>query len=163
MMINRSLSTLALTLAATAAVAAPPYSPNLTASGGEVWRMTAFTDSDPGHAQALFGGFSPVADYCFFPAGVVGEHMAYRWYSLTFKGAAGTARQEGDKVWMHGDFPTHIHGYTLDAGHESARFELVSGPKKTKGYGEQVVWLETGRYGRPLGFVNIELVRTGKE
>lgn len=44
----------------------------------------------------------------------------------------------------------------LDAGHESARFELVNGGKNREGYGEQLVWLEAGDYGIPLGFANIK-------
>lgn len=148
---------------ATNLFAAPPYSPDMGA-GGNIWRMTGFADESAVHKPVLFGGTKSFADYCFYPTGTIGEHRTYNWYSLTFKGARGTARQEGDKIVMHGDFPTYSHGlFVDDAGHESATFELVSGGPTREGYGEQVVWLELGHFGKPLGFINIKMQRQVKQ
>lgn len=130
------------------AVAVPPHSPDLV-QGGNRWTITAYDDSAPGQTQWATQGL------CFYPIGVFGTHQRYYWVSDTFPDWNGIATQEGDQVFMHGDYAT-------DVGHDGMQWEIVTMSRSNEGAGHWHEWREDGRYGRTIGFANAKLVRVGK-
>lgn len=145
----------ALTLTASAAVVAdPPHRPDLVSDGNR-WTITGYFDNSPGHAQAATQGI------CFYPAGVSGTHQLYTWVSDTYPDWNGRAAQEGDQVFMHGDFQWP-YGVTRDGGHDSMEWEIVTVSPKNEGAGHWREWIEDGGFGITIGFGNAKLQRVGK-
>jgi len=131
-----ALALLALTLAATATAQVLP-SPQLV-TGGNLWTVTAFDDSSPVHTQWATQGI------CFEYLGVFGTQIRYRWYSTTFPDWNGKATQEGDQVFMHGD-------YAKDVGHDGMEWSIVT---NKAGSGHWFEWRENGGFGITIGFAN---------
>lgn len=125
----------------------PPYSPNLAKEGNR-WTITAYNDASPYHQQWATQGL------CFYPAGTNGTHQQFYWVSDTFPDWNGLAVQEGDQIFMHGD-------YARDVGHDSMTWEVTTSSKGNEGHGHWVEWREDGRLGRTIGFVNAKLERVG--
>jgi hypothetical protein len=149
------LTVSALLLAATtSAIANPPYRPNLFSEGNR-WTITAYFDNSPAHTQAATQGI------CFYPDGVSGTHQQYRWVSDTYPDWNGRASQEGDQIFMHGDFQWP-YGVKRDGGHDSMDWEIITVSRKNEGAGHWKEWVENGRFGITVGFANAKFVRVGK-
>ena len=130
------------------ALAAPPHLPDMV-TGGNKWQLTGFDDSSTTHPQGA------VQTLCFFNNGVVGTHQRYRWASITFGGWDGLATQEGDQVFLHGDFTFIL---MPNAGHDSIDFELTT---RNEGMGHWKEWIENDANGLTLVWNNARLTRTG--
>ncbi|MEJ2691663.1 MAG: hypothetical protein P8166_01110 [Candidatus Thiodiazotropha sp.] len=148
-----AVSAMVLT-AHTSAFAVPPHKPDLVSDGNR-WLITGYFDNSSVHAQANTQGI------CFYPAGVSGTHQRYRWVSDTYPDWNGNATQEGDQVFMHGDFQWPFRE-VRDGGHDSMEWEIVTMSPKNEGAGHWQEWIEDGRFGRTVGFGNAKLVRVGK-
>lgn len=143
--ISASAATLVIS---TTAMAAPPHAPDLTTDGNR-WEITGYLDNAPGHAQAATQGL------CFYDTGVSGTHQQYVWVSDTFPDWNGTAVQEGDQIFMYGEFRE-------DVGHDSISWEIVTASKDNIGAGHWQEWLEDKRFGNTVGFANALLQRVGR-
>jgi hypothetical protein len=132
----------ALITATPAAAQAPK--PDLVV-GGNMWTITAFDDTSPVHTQLA------TQRLCFEFVAVVGTHVRYRWFSLTFPDWNGMASQEGDEVFMHGD-------YARDVGHDGMKWSIAT---NKSGSGHWFEWRENGAFGRTIGFANAQLERVG--
>lgn len=148
-----TLSVLALTTQSSV-FADPPHRPDLVSDGNR-WTITGYFDNSPNHTQAATQGL------CFYPAGVSGTHQLYVWVSDTFPDWNGRAAQEGDQVFMHGDYASS-YGETKDGGHDSMAWEVVTMSPKNEGAGHWREWVEDGVFGRTIGFGNAKLQRVGK-
>lgn len=144
---------IAVPLACAAAItstvqAQPPYSPDLTRNGNR-WEITAYDDSSTAHAQWATQGI------CFYPNGANGTHQRYYWISDTFPNWNGLAVQEGDQVFMHGDYATNN-------GHDGIQWQLTTSSKSAEGFGHWQEWRENSNLGRTIGFVNAKLRQVGE-
>ena len=128
--------------------AGPLYSPDLVSDGNR-WEITGYYDNAPSHIQAATQGI------CFYPDGVSGTHQQYLWVSDTFPDWNGRAVQEGDQIFMYGDFRD-------DKGHDSMTWEVVTNSPKNTGAGHWHEWLENGNFGVTVGFGNALLQRVGR-
>jgi len=134
----------ALAFTTIAGAQAPLPSPQLV-NGGNLWTITAFDDASPVHTQLATQGI------CFEFVGVVGTQTRYRWRSTTFPDWNGRATQEGDQIFMHGD-------YAKDVGHDGMEWQIAS---NRSGAGHWFEWREDGGYGITIGFANAEWQRVG--
>src|SRR3954454_6640587 len=134
---------LAITFAVTASAQVLP-SPQLV-NGGNLWTITGFDCSSPFHSQWATQGI------CFDFVGVFGTQVRYRWRSTTFPDWNGRATQEGDQIFMHGD-------YAKDVGHDGMEWQIAS---NRSGAGHWFEWREDGGYGITIGFANAEWQRVG--
>ncbi|OLE74922.1 MAG: hypothetical protein AUG12_00405 [Acidobacteria bacterium 13_1_20CM_2_57_8] len=125
-------------------VLVPTPSPDLV-RGGNLWTITAFNDASPVHTQMATQGI------CFEFIGVVGTHFRYRWYSTTFPDWNGIASQEGDQVFMHGD-------YAKDVGHDGIHWAIDT---SKAGSGHWTEWREDGGFGNTIVFANAVFQRAG--
>jgi hypothetical protein len=137
-----ALLAFAFTTTGAAQVALP--SPQLV-NGGNLWTITAYDDASPVHTQLATQGI------CFEFAGVVGTQTRYRWRSTTFPDWNGRATQEGDQIFIHGD-------YAKDVGHDGMQWEIVT---NKSGAGHWSEWREDGGFGTTIGFANSEWQRVG--
>lgn len=128
----------------TVAVATPPHLPSVY-TGGNLWTITAHDDSSPVHAQWATQGI------CFLPPAVVGTHERGFWYSVTFPDWNGVYSQEGDQLFMHGD-------YANNNGHDGMNINI--GTARTAG-GHWHEWRENGVFGNTIGFANAPMQRVG--
>lgn len=150
------LSKLGLVLGLSAAFSsanAAPYKPNLVDSGNR-WTITFYNDASPVHSQWATQGL------CFYKAGVVGTHQRYYWVSDTYPDWNGMATQEGDQIFMHGDFQ-YPRG-RRDGGHDGMEWEITTTSRANVGFGHWKEWVENGKLGRTIGFGNTRLQRVGK-
>jgi hypothetical protein len=131
--------------------AMPPHHPNLVNSGNK-WKVTAYVDENQNHA-ALNS-----YDICFFRVGDSGTHMRYTWSSTDYRDWNGRAVQEGDQIFMYGDFQA---GRDRDTGHSAMEWEIVTKNHRNVGTGHMELWVEDGELGRPLGFANVYFKRVG--
>jgi len=134
------------------AIAAPPHLPDLVQSGNR-WTITFYNDSATTHTQWATQGL------CFYYAGTTGTHQRYIWVSDTYPDWNGRATQEGDQIFMHGDF--QWPSGKRDGGHDGMEWEIVTMSKKNEGAGHWKEWVEDGRYGRTIGFGNAKFQRVG--
>jgi hypothetical protein len=125
----------------------PTDNPNLVA-GGNRWTITFYNDASPNHDQWATQGI------CFRFIGTVGTHNRYQWWSDTFPDWNGIASQEGDQVFMHGD-------YANDVGHDGITWEIVTASARNVGAGHWHEWRENGAFGNTIGFGNAQLARVG--
>ena len=130
------------------AQANPPYYPDLVSAGNR-WTITAYDDSSPVHAQWATQGL------CFYYAGTHGTQQLYYWVSDTFPDWNGRATQEGDQIFMHGD-------YAKDVGHDGMQWEVTTVSPRNEGYGHWKEWRENGKLGLTIGFANAKFTRVGK-
>lgn len=140
------------TMAAVASMnvqAATPHLPDLVQYGNR-WTITFFDDSSPTHNQWATQGL------CFYKVAPLGTHDRYVWISDTYPDWNGRASQEGDQVFMHGDFqwPWGM----VNGGHDGMQWEITS---LKEGAGHWKEWVESGRYGLTIGFGNAKLTRVG--
>ena len=135
---------LALALAAPANAQPVVPSPELT-QGGNLWSITAYDDASPAHTQLA------TQSICFQFVGVVGTQNRYRWRSTTFPNWNGIASQEGDQVFMHGDYDQNV-------GHDGIKWTIDT--SKT-GSGHWTEWRENNAFGTTVVFANTTLQRTG--
>ncbi|MBI3776342.1 MAG: hypothetical protein HY273_12475 [Gammaproteobacteria bacterium] len=143
-MINGKLAVGMLCLSAAAAVNADP---NVYA-GGNLWSITAYDDSSIVHTQWATQGI------CFLPPVMTGTHLRGNWYSTTFPDWNGVYSQEGDQVFMHGD-------YAKDVGHDGIDFEVITNSPRNLAGGHWFEWRENGGFGNTIGFANTKLERIG--
>lgn len=148
-----TLAALALTTN-TSVFADPPHRPDLVSDGNR-WTITGYYDNSPNHIEAATQGI------CFYPAGVSGTHQLYTWVSDTFPDWNGRAAQEGDQIFMHGDFQWP-YGVTRDGGHDSMEWEITTMSRRNGGTGHWREWLEDGVFGVTVAFGNAKLERVGK-
>ena len=137
----------------------PPHNPNLYYLDEDkpmnVWEMTSYLDRSSKHQQKI------VQQICFTaPSLAADTHWAYNWYS-NFKDWSGKARQEGDQIFMHGD-------YSENNGHTSHQWEIVTQSAKkpqTKGFGHCVDWQnnKVGSLGNSIIFANVKFVRVSAD
>jgi len=150
---NLSLLALASLTLANSAFAGPPYLPNVNTSGN-YWSITAFDDSATTHTQWA------TQNICFILLGNTGTHMHGIWYSTTFYDWNGRWRQEGDQVFMTGDYAGDIQGNAV--GHDGIQWEIVTASAKNEGFGHWQEWREDTQYGLTIGFANAKLSRIGR-
>ncbi|RYZ78742.1 MAG: hypothetical protein EOO68_39905 [Moraxellaceae bacterium] len=131
-----------------AANAISPHHPDLVKDGNR-WLVTAYDDSTTTHTQWATQGL------CFYYAGTRGTQQLYYWVSDTFPDWNGRATQEGDQIFMHGD-------YAKDVGHDGFEWQITTVSPKSEGYGHWKEWREDGRLGLTIGFANAKLTRVGK-
>jgi hypothetical protein len=144
-------SALAL-MAQSSVFADPPHRPDLV-TGGNRWKITYYNDNSPVHTQQATQGI------CFYPVAGGITHQFYRWVSYTYPDWNGNASQEGDQVFMHGDFQWPYG--EKDGGHDSMEWEIVTASRKNEGAGHWREWAENGAFGVTIGFGNAKLVRVG--
>lgn len=147
---------LTITLAAIAAIAsfsaqAQPR-PDVT-TNGNLWSITFYDDSATNHAQWA------TQNVCFFPTGMIGTQLAGYWFSTTYNDWNGTFRQEGDQVFMTGDYAGDSNGNAV--GHDGIDFQIATAEKKAEGFGHWKEWRENGGMGTVIGYGNTKLVRLG--
>lgn len=131
--------------ASAAVMAVPPHLPSVH-TGGNLWTITAHNDPSPVHATWATQGI------CFLPPAVVGTHERGYWYSTTFPDWNGVYSQEGDQLFMHGD-------YAKDVGHDGMNINIDTA--RTAG-GHWHEWRENGAFGITIGFVNATMQRVGQ-
>ncbi|WP_163834226.1 hypothetical protein [Spartinivicinus ruber] len=147
--------------AAFVSFAKPPFEPDLVKDGNR-WLITFYNDADPKHVQWATQGL------CFYyaPTPVSSTQQRYYWVSDTYPDWNGQAAQEGDQVFMHGDFQWPYG--TVDGGHDGMEWSLVAQPRDfvekaiDVGAGHWKEWVENGHFGRTIGFGNTLLRRVGK-
>jgi hypothetical protein len=148
-----TVTTLAL-VSSTSLFAQPPHNPDLINDGNR-WTITAYNDSSPVHTQWATQGI------CFYPDAFVGTHQRYYWISDTYPDWNGRATQEGDQVFMHGDFQWP-YGQKKDGGHDGMEWEITTESRVNGGTGHWKEWIENGVAGVTIGFANAKLRRVGK-
>jgi hypothetical protein len=122
-------------------------------TNGNAWSITAYDDSSPAHTQWA------TQNICFYVTGTVGTQLAGYWYSTSFYDWNGTWRQEGDQVFMTGDYAGDVNGNAV--GHDGIEWQLFTAEKASQGYGHWREWRENGGMGTVIGYANTRLVRTG--
>jgi hypothetical protein len=122
-------------------------------TGGNAWTITFYDDSSPTHAQWA------TQNLCFVTTGTVGTQLAGYWYSTSFNDWNGTWRQEGDQVFMTGDYAGDNTGNAV--GHDGMEWQLVTAERKAEGFGHWKEWRENGAFGQPIGYGNAKFVRVG--
>jgi len=143
-----SMATLA-GLFSTAGNAGAPHLPDVVQYGNR-WQITFFDDSSALHNQWATQGI------CFYASGVVGTQQRYVWVSDTYPDWNGVATQEGDQLFMHGDFQWPFGN--RDGGHDGMEWQLTN---LKEGAGHWKEWIENGAYGINVGFGNARLIRSG--
>lgn len=138
------LSVIALTLSTTVH-AQPPYNADLV-QGGNKWFLDAYNDTDPDHNLINTVGL------CFKYAGTEGTHQRYTWYSDSFKGWQGTASQEGDQIFIHGQ-------YADGKGRDAIQVRIIIDAPRSGSVGHWQEWRHDGNYGKVIGFANARMIR----
>jgi hypothetical protein len=145
------LLTLGALILAPAAFAVPPYQPDMV-TGGNKWSFRAYDDSSPNHTELVVA-----QGICFEYAGLRGNHQLYTWYSDTFAGWHGMAVQNGDQIFLHGD-------YAKGAGHTSIQIETLVAPTPPQVNGSAGYWQEwrhNTTNGVTIGFAMTRSLREG--
>lgn len=120
---------------------------------GNMWTITAYNDATTNHAKLA------TQTLCFYSTGMVGTQLSGVWYSTTFYDWNGTWRQEGDQVFMTGDYAGDINGNAV--GHDGMQWELVTVEKAGEGFGHWHEWRENGSTGNVIVYANAKLKRSG--
>ena len=128
--------------------AAPPYLPDFVKSGNK-WSFKAYDDSSLDHTQLV-----AAQDICFEYAGISGNHQLYTWYSETFPGWSGKAVQEGDQLFIHGD-------YANGAGHSAIQLDTLVAPNIYGSAGTWQEWRHDGSTGITVNFAKTRALRQG--
>lgn len=147
---NRVVMSVSLTLLlfATSSHAVPPYQPDMVKAGNK-WSFRTYDDSSPNQTELV-----SAQGICFEYAGLSGNHQRYTWYSDTFPGWSGTAVQEGDQIFLHGD-------YANGAGHTSIQIETLVNPPIYGSAGYWQEWRHNGANGTTIGFATTRALREG--
>ncbi|AKJ27362.1 hypothetical protein [Caldimonas brevitalea] len=122
-------------------------------NNGNLWTITFYDDSSDVHDEWA------TQQICFIPTGTVGTQLAGVWYSPTFFDWNGTWRQEGDQVFMTGDYAGDIDGNAV--GHDGMHWQLVTAERKSEGFGHWKEWREDGSFGNVIGYGNAKFARVG--
>jgi len=130
------------------ASAQPPYRPDMV-TGGNKWSFKAYDDASVDHTQLV-----AAQGICFEYAGISGNHQQYTWYSDTFPGWSGRAVQEGDQIYIHGDF-------AKGAGHSSILMETLVEPPIYGSAGTWQEWRHDGANGTTVKFAKTRALREG--
>lgn len=126
--------------------------PDVT-TNGNMWTITFYDDSSANHDQWA------TQTICFVKTPNVGTQIAGYWYSTTFYDWNGNFRQEGDQVFMTGDYAGDAAGNAV--GHDGIDFQITTAEKRAEGFGHWREWRENGSTGTVIGFGNTKLVRSG--
>lgn len=129
-------------------LAAPPYFPDFVNTGNK-WSFKAYDDASPDHTQLV-----AAQEICFEYAGTSGNHQLYTWYSQTFPGWSGKAVQEGDQLFIHGDFAE-------GAGHSSIQIDTLVAPTIYGSAGTWQEWRHDGGNGVTVNFAKTRALREG--
>ncbi len=147
--IRQLLAALALAGAAVGtAQAMPQHLPAVdpVLAPGTLYSITFYDDTSTGHAQWA------TQNICFVQGPVQGSNTTGLWYSTTYNRWIGLWRQEGDQIFMIGDFWKGV-------GKDSMQWELVT--TKDEGFGHWNEWVEDGMYGNWFGKGNTRLAKIG--
>lgn len=128
--------------------AAPPYLPDFV-KGGNKWSFKAYDDASLDHTQLV-----AAQEICFEYAGISGNHQLYTWYSQTFPGWSGKAVQEGDQIFIHGDFAD-------GAGHSSIQLDTLVAPTIYGSAGTWQEWRHDDSNGVTINFAKTRALREG--
>lgn len=128
--------------------AKPPYQPDFV-KGGNMWSFKAYDDASPNHTQLV-----QAQEICFVYDGTSGNHQKYTWYSQTFPGWSGRAVQEGDQIFIHGD-------YAKGAGHSSIQLDTLVSPTIYGSAGTWQEWRHDGSKGVTISFAKTRALRQG--
>lgn len=128
--------------------ASPPYQPDFV-TGGNLWSFKAYDDASPDHSQLV-----QAQEICFAYDGTSGNHQKYTWYSQTFPGWSGQAVQEGDQIFIHGDFAN-------GAGHSSIQLDTLVAPTIYGSAGTWQEWRHDGSNGVTVSFAKTRALREG--
>lgn len=128
-------------------LAQPPYQANLV-DGGNRWVLDAYDDADPDHVALA----SP--SICFTRNGVVGTHQRYTWYSDSFFGWRGVATQEGDQIFMTGE-------YAGGLGQDAVQVQIIIDSPRNGAVGHWQEWRQGQTYGETVGYANARMIRDG--
>lgn len=141
------ISIILLAVSSTAS-AIPPYQPDFVTDGNR-WSFKAYDDASIDHTTLVSAQV-----ICFEYAGVVGNHQVYTWYSETFPGWSGRAVQEGDQIFIHGDFAD-------GQGHSSIQLDTLVAPTINGSAGTWQEWKHGGDYGSTVSFAKTRALREG--
>ena len=130
------------------AFANPPYQPDFVNQGNK-WSFKAYDDASPAHTQLV-----AAQDICFEYNGTSGNHQLYTWYSETFAGWSGRAVQEGDQIFIHGDFAN-------GAGHSSIQLDTLVAPTIYGSAGTWQEWRHDSKNGTTVSFAKTRALREG--
>ena len=148
MQILKLMTTSVLLILANTVYAHPPQ-PNVY-DGGNAWAITGYYDESAVHIQAA------TQLICFSPYAVVGTQIRGSWYSLSFPDWNGNYAQEGDQLFIHGDFGGN-------SGHDGMIFDITTDSEKNVAFGHWKEWLEDPNFGITIAFGNATLTRLGKK
>jgi len=119
--------------------------------------METYDDNDPSHQPLLV----IPQRICFGNTVDTGTHQRSRWCSTT-KNWKGWAHQEGDQVFMHGNYQMPDG----NIGSTTLQWEIVTNANAdalnagTKGYGHCVDWYSTSTsFGHTNVFANVRFIR----
>ena len=147
--IKQLLATLALAGATVGvAQATPQHFPAVdpVAVPGTLYSITFYDDTASTHTQWA------TQNVCFVQGPVQGSNTTGLWYSTTYNRWIGLWRQEGDQIFMIGDF-------WKGQGKDSMQWELVT--TKDEGFGHWNEWVEDGMYGNWVAKGNTRLAKIG--
>lgn len=130
------------------AYATAPYLPDFVKDGNR-WSFKAYDDASLDHTQLVAAQV-----ICFEYAGISGNHQLYTWYSETFPGWSGNAVQEGDQIFIHGD-------YANGAGHSSIQMDTLVAPTINGSAGTWQEWRHDGANGTTVNFAKTRALREG--
>ena len=130
------------------AQANPPYQPDFVNQGNK-WSFKAYDDASPDHTQLV-----AAQEICFEYNGTSGNHQLYTWYSETFPGWSGRAVQEGDQIFIHGDF-------AKGAGHSSIQLDTLVAPTIYGSAGTWQEWRHDATNGTTVSFAKTRALREG--
>lgn len=128
--------------------AVPPYQPDFVQTGNK-WSFKAYDDASPDHTQLVAAQIM-----CFEYAGISGNHQLYTWYSETFPGWSGRAVQEGDQIFIHGDFADGV-------GHSAIQMDTLVAPTIHGSAGIWQEWRHDGKNGITVSFAKTRALREG--
>jgi hypothetical protein len=108
-----------------------------------LWSITFYDDTSNTHNQWA------TQNICFIQTGVQGSNVVGIWYSTTYQRWIGTWRQEGDQVFMIGNFWT-------DRGNDSMQWEITVGTQV--GFGDWEEWIDNTAFGNWFGKGNSRFI-----
>lgn len=146
--VTRSFIVTSLLVSSTLAFAVPPYQPDFVAQGNK-WSFKAYDDASPDHTTLV-----AAQDICFEYNGTSGNHQVYTWYSETFPGWSGRAVQEGDQIFIHGDFAN-------GSGHSAIQLDTLVAPTIYGSAGTWQEWRHDGKNGVTVSFAKTRALREG--
>ncbi len=131
------------------AVYAHPPQPNIF-DNGNLWAITGYWDESPAHTEAA------TQLICFSPYVIVGTQIRGSWYSLSFPDWNGNYAQEGDQLFLHGDFGKNY-------GHDGMIFDIGTNSQRNMALGHWKEWFENPGFGVTVAFGNARLTRLGNK